>query len=82
MTDKLKIPDPEGNIGLRVAVLEMVVRALVITRTNPDGDVPIPFDEETVAEYNRVWGTGSWEAVCDQLELQYGLPVANRQRSQ
>lgn len=81
MVDKITIPDPESNLGLRVAVLEMVVQALVKARENPDGPVPIPFDEETVSEYQRVYGSGSWEQVCDYLEFQYGLPVVNRRRT-
>lgn len=74
----LRIPDPEGNLGLRVAVLEMVVRGLVIARSDPDGEVALPFDKETVDAYIQQYGQGSWDAFCDQLEIQYGLRVANR----
>lgn len=74
--DNLKIPDDgEANLGLRVAVLEMVVGSLVRARENPDGPVPIPFDEKTVQEFRERYGDGSWLAVCELLEHQYGLPV-------
>ena len=56
----------------------MVVRALVIARADPDREIFIPFDDETVAEYKRVYGDGSWMQICAQLKDQYGLPIEIR----
>ena len=78
----IKIPDPEGNLGLRIAVLETVVRGLVIARSNSDGELTLPFDQQTIEEYVRLYGQESWDAFCDQLEIQYGFRVANRRRTQ
>ena len=73
MKTALKVYQAEG-IGTQ-AVLEMVVRALVIARADPDREIFIPFDDETVAEYKRVYGDGSWMQICAQLKDQYGLPI-------
>ena len=73
MKTALKVYQAEG-IGTQ-AVLEMVVRALVIARADPDREIFILFDDETVAEYKRVYGDGSWMQICAQLKDQYGLPI-------